>query len=72
MAQFSPYPFGALVRRMFRELDQKQAVFDLPARRFFLGDPRKDFTVAFHGRPASTPYGPAAGPQTQLAQNIVL
>jgi putative selenate reductase len=67
-----PYPFGALVGRMFRELDEKQAIFDLPARRFFLGDPAKDFGVSFHARRASSPLGPAAGPHTQLAQNIVL
>lgn len=28
--------------------------------------------MSFHGRRASTPLGPAAGPQSQMAQNIVL
>ncbi len=72
MARLTPYPFAALLRRMFRELDRHQAIFDLPARAFFLGDPRKDLSVRVHGRSASTPLGPAAGPHTQLAQNIVL
>jgi len=72
VARLVPYPFGALVRRMFRELDEKQAIFDLPARRFFLGDPAKDLGVSFHAHHASSPLGPAAGPHTQLAQNIVL
>ena len=72
MAELSPYPFGALVRRMFRELDRKQAVFDLPSRKFVLGDPLKDLSVRHLGRPAATPFGPAAGPNSQLAQNIVL
>jgi putative selenate reductase len=71
-ARLRPYPFAALVRRMFRELDERQSVFDLPARRFYTGAAGRDLSVAVHGRPASTPFGPAAGPHTQLAQNIVL
>jgi len=35
MARLRPYPFPALVRRMFRELEERQAIFDLPARAFF-------------------------------------
>lgn len=72
MADFVPHPFGRLVGRIFRELELKDAVFDLPRRAFFGGDPARDFSVRFHGRRASSPLGPAAGPHTQLAQNIVL
>lgn len=72
MARLRPYPFGALVRRMFREIDERQTIFDLPARTFFTGAPGKDLSVRVHGREASTPFGPAAGPHSQLAQNIVL
>ena len=72
MADFVPQPFARLISRMFRELELKDAVFDLPRRAFFTGDPEKDFSVPFHGMTASSPLGPAAGPQTQLAQNIVL
>lgn len=61
-----------MVRRVFRELKEKDAIFDLPARHFFLGAPGKDYSVTFHGKRASTPFGPAAGPHSQLAQNIVL
>lgn len=68
----TPYPFGALVRRMFLELDAQHAIFDLPARRFFGGDAGRDLSVSIHGQRASSPVGPAAGPHTQLAQNIVL
>ncbi len=58
---------------MFRELERLDAIFNLPARSFFLGDPGPtDLSLAVHGRTASTPFGPAAGPQSQLAQNIVL
>jgi putative selenate reductase len=57
---------------MFRELERSEAIFDLPARKFVLGDARRDLAVRFHGQVAATPFGPAAGPNTQLAQNIVL
>jgi len=57
---------------MFRELDWNRTVFSLPAARFYPGDPSKDFSVRFHDRVASSPLGPAAGPHTQMAQNIVL
>ena len=72
MAELTPYPLGALAVRMFRELDVAEAIFDLPVAKFFTGDPGKDLSVQFHGRRAGSPLGPAAGPHTQIAQNIVL
>lgn len=72
MAELIPYPFSKLIVRMFRELDKKQSIFDLPTKKFFLGNANKDFSVKFHGKTASSPIGPASGPHTQLAQNIVL
>jgi putative selenate reductase len=67
-----PAPFPNLVRRLFREYEREGKVFDLPARRFWHGDPELDTGVTFHGRRAANPVGPAAGPQDQMAQNIVL
>jgi putative selenate reductase len=67
-----PAPFPNLLRRMLRELDREQKVFDLPARKFWRGSPDLDTSVLFHGRRAGNPLGPAAGPQDQMAQNIVL
>ncbi len=72
MAELRPYPFAALLKRMFDELESEDSIFDLPVRKMFLGDADHDLSVTFHGRPAATPFGPAAGPQTQMAQNIVL
>jgi len=72
MAELRPYPLGALLTRMFRELDEHDAIFDLPRRKFVLGDERHDTSVVFQGHVAGSPLGPAAGPQSQMAQNIVL
>ena len=71
MAELVPYPFERLISRVFRELEQNQSIFDLPVRKFVRGV-GKDVSVDFHGRRASTVLGPAAGPQSQLAQNVVL
>jgi putative selenate reductase len=71
MAELRPYPFGALIRRMFKELEQNKSIFDLPTRKFVLNT-QKDVSVRFQDHVASTPLGPAAGPQSQMAQNIVL
>jgi putative selenate reductase len=72
MSHLAPYPLAALATRMLREFDTRQEIFDLPARRFVLGETRHDLSVRLHGHTAATPFGPAAGPHTQLAQNIVL
>lgn len=72
MAELIPMPFSRLVGRMLAELERGGPVFDLPRDRFFRGDRARDLSVAFHGHAAATPLGPAAGPHSQLAQNIVL
>jgi putative selenate reductase len=72
MALLRPYPFSALARRAFRELEQRRAIFDLPLDKGFFGEPGLDLAVRHHGFAASSPFGPAAGPHSQLAQNIVL
>lgn len=72
MSLLAPYPLAALARRMLREFDARKTIFDLPQRKFVLGDAQRDLSVRFQGHSAATPFGPAAGPNTQLAQNILL
>jgi putative selenate reductase len=67
-----PVSFPRLLTRMMREIEIKNSIFDLPARTFLTDPKGKDLSVRFHGKEASTPLGPAAGPHSQLAQNIVL
>jgi putative selenate reductase len=47
-------------------------VLDLPRAKLVTGTKGKDLSVPLHGHRAATPLGPAAGPHTQLAQNIAL
>ncbi len=72
MAELRPYPFAALLRRLFTELREEGQVFDLPLEKCYRGAGERDLSVTFHGHRAATPLGPAAGPHTQMAQNIVL
>ena len=72
MAELIPASFPSLLRRMLREHEREGKVFDLPARKFWHGAGDLDTSVLFHGRRAANPVGPAAGPQDQMAQNVVL
>lgn len=72
MPGLTPYPFGRLLSRVLRELEAGGPVLDLPRRSFFSGLAGKDLSVDIQGGRASSPLGPAAGPHTQLAQNIAL
>ncbi len=68
-------PFVDLVDRMRLEYRNQQSMFDLPARKWYLpaDDPlAPDLSVRLHDKVAGTPVGPASGPQTQMAQNLVL
>ena len=68
----TPYPIAALARRMFAELERSGSIFDLPRSRFFSPSESQDFSVSFHRHRVPSPLGPAAGPHTQMAQNLVL
>jgi len=68
MAALRPVGLAILVARAFEELERCGSIFDLPRRAFVL-EPGHE--VEIHGRRVGAPLGPAAGPHTQLAQNIV-
>ncbi len=72
MTALVPISLPDLVRRMRREVEVTQSIFDLPVRKWFVPDQALDFSALHFQRRAGTPVGPAAGPHTQLAQNIVL
>ncbi len=68
-------PFVELIDRMRLEYARQQSMFDLPVRKWYLPSQAADapdLSVRFHGQLAGTPVGPASGPQTQMAQNLVL
>jgi putative selenate reductase len=72
MAELVPAPLEHLIARLLGEWKARRALFDLPERSFWRPPEGLDLSVRFHGHRASTPAGPAAGPQSQMAQNIAL
>ncbi|MDJ0904840.1 MAG: putative selenate reductase subunit YgfK [Woeseiaceae bacterium] len=70
-ALFRPIAADQLFAWVFRELETRDSVFGIPRQLFFR--PREDerFATTAFGRRIGTPFGPAAGPHTQMAQNIV-
>lgn len=72
MVELYPAPFPQLLNRVFEEYEREGKIFDLPKSKFYCGEASLDTSVMLHGDRAATPVGPAAGPQSQLAQNIVL
>src|SRR5581483_2389056 len=71
MAELYPAPLENLLKRIYYERQRGQ-IFDLPVAKFYRGNAALDTSVSFHGKRAANPVGPAAGPQDQLVQNIVL
>ncbi|MCC5876309.1 MAG: 4Fe-4S dicluster domain-containing protein [Candidatus Sumerlaeia bacterium] len=73
MAELIPAPFADLVTRLYLEPERQDALFELPKRAWYLPGPETvDMSVKFHGHNAGNPSGPASGPHTQMAQNILL
>lgn len=64
-----PVPFGELLNRIFSEYKESQSIFGIPAKQFYHKEVAKELSV--WGENCETPVGPAAGPHTQLAQNII-
>lgn len=64
-------PFDVLLARMMGELDHNGSLFGIPRSLFFLPQAGSPFAGSLFGHPLATPIGPAAGPHTQLAQNIL-
>ena len=68
----TPFGLSDLLDRIAHEWESRRRIFDLPIARFFNVSEGPDISIDFLGRPAATPVGPAAGPHSQMAQNIVL
>ncbi|MBW2701236.1 MAG: FAD-dependent oxidoreductase [Deltaproteobacteria bacterium] len=66
-----PIPFAQMMHWIDTELAQRRSIFGLPEELFFRPDSSDPFRMEQAGAALDTPLGVAAGPQTQLAQNII-
>lgn len=63
-------PIDKMVRWILRG-EGRGEIFGIPRELFFVPDPGDPFRMQRYGRVLETPLGVAAGPHTQMAQNIV-
>lgn len=64
-----PVPFEELLTRIFDEYQTQRSIFGIPEQQFY--SPQAQHSLSIFGEHCATPLGPAAGPHTQLAQNII-
>ncbi|MBN2797622.1 MAG: FAD-dependent oxidoreductase [Deltaproteobacteria bacterium] len=67
-----PLSLDRLAAWIAAELEQRDALFGVPRRLFFTPVGGEPWAPTVFGERLATPVGVAAGPHTQLAQNIVL
>ncbi len=66
--KMKPIGFKNLLNWIFKEVKNQNSIFGIPADQFFL--PKNSKTILFDEH-LSSPLGPAAGPHTQMSQNII-
>ncbi len=65
-----PVPFEGLLARIFGEYKASRSIFEIAEGQFYRKADER--LIKVFGETCETPVGPAAGPHTQLAQNIVV
>jgi putative selenate reductase len=69
--QMHTLPFDVLLDWILGEYRASRSIFGIPESQFFLPEGEPACATRLHGSHLATPIGPAAGPHTQLAQNIL-
>ncbi len=69
--RFQPIRMEQLAAWIFTELKRNDAIFGIPRKLFFVPGKSDPFATSVYGQRIETPYGVAAGPHSQMAQNIV-
>jgi putative selenate reductase len=65
-------PFAVLLKWLLKELEENQSIFGIHRSLFYTPRPDSPYAIDdLFGHHLATPIGPAAGPHTQLSQNIV-
>jgi putative selenate reductase len=70
--RFQPISMQQLAGWIFGELNAHNSVFGIPRELFFVPKAGDPFAQRVYGQPLETPFGVAAGPHSQMAQNIVV
>lgn len=69
--KFTPISMESLTHWIFAEFKTKGSIFGIDKRLFFKSAKHDKFKVKVYGTELETPFGVAAGPHTQMTQNII-
>ncbi len=70
--RFHLIPMEQLTDWVFTELEEKDSIFGVPRAAFFTPAEDDRFRIEKYGQVLETPFGVAAGPHSQMAQNIIV
>ena len=70
--RFHQISMEALTDWVFDELEQEDQLFGIPRSAFFVPSLDDPFRIEEYGVEMDTPFGVAAGPHSQMAQNIIV
>ena len=70
--KFIPTTMRELTKWVFTELKHKSSIFDIPKDLFFIPQNTDKFKQKIYGQELDTPFGVAAGPHSQMTQNIIV
>lgn len=69
--RFQPMSISQIAPWIFGEFEKRGSVFGIPKELFFRPAAGDSFRTSMYGQALDTPFGVAAGPHSQMAQNIV-
>jgi len=69
--RFTPTPIKQLLQIVLKQLDTSNSLFGIEKELFFIPNEKDAFRSKRFGQLLETPIGVAAGPHTQLSQNII-
>ena len=70
--RFQPLSIRQVAPWVFAELEKQGTIFGIPQELFFRPAAGDAFKTSLYGQPLETPFGVAAGPHSQMAQNIIV
>jgi putative selenate reductase len=70
--RFHLIPMEQLTDWVFTELEEHDSILGVPRRSFFTPSTDDRFRTSKYGQVLETPFGVAAGPHSQMAQNIIV
>ncbi|MCK5882612.1 MAG: FAD-dependent oxidoreductase [Bacteriovoracaceae bacterium] len=69
--RMNPLSLEHLLKLTLNEYEQKGSIFGVSKHSFFIPSNHPELRMKRYGQQLDTPFGVAAGPQTQLSQNII-